>query len=292
MCIDSFLSYLQHEKRYSDKTLIAYRTDLNQFAEYLKSQYQVQHPSEATHFMARSFIVYLIDKGVTPRSVNRKISALKSYYKFLTRRSLITANPMQKVIFPKTSRRLPEYVEQQAMQNLLKHDWFTSDFYGQRDRLIIELLYNTGIRREELINIKTHDVNLNQNLLKITGKGNKQRLVPFTEQLSALIRHYITLKNETGQNNDYLLTTDKGEKMYPKFVYNKVKHYLSLVTTLDKKSPHVLRHTFATHLTNEGANLNAIKELLGHSTLAATQVYTHNNIQKLKDIYKKTHPKA
>jgi integrase/recombinase XerC len=292
MFIENFLSFLQHEKRYSDKTLVANRTDLIQFTDFLQLQYQVQNPAEANHFMVRSFIIQLIDEGVTPRSVNRKISALKSFYKFLKKRALIQINPMQKVIAPKTSKRLPVYVEQQPMQNLLQHDWFTDDFSGQRDRLIIELFYNTGIRREELINIQLHDVNLSQKLLKVLGKGNKERLIPFGEQLAALIRHYITYRNEMAADNTYLLLSDKGKKMYPKLVYNKVKHYLSLITTLDKKSPHVLRHTFATHLTNEGANLNAIKELLGHSSLAATQVYTHNNIQKLKDIYKKTHPKA
>jgi integrase/recombinase XerC len=292
MLSENFLSFLQHEKRYSDKTLIAYRTDLIQFTDFLQLQYQIENPVGANHFMVRSFIIKLIDEGVTPRSVNRKISTLKSFYKFLKKRALIEINPMQKVIAPKTSKRLPVYVEQQSMQNLLRHDWFADDFSGQRDRLIIELFYNTGIRRDELINIKLSDVNLSQKLLKVLGKGNKERLIPFDEKLAEIIRTYLLLRKEMTEENIYLLLSDKGAKMNPKLVYNKVKHYLSLITTLDKKSPHVLRHTFATHLTNEGANLNAIKELLGHSSLAATQVYTHNNIQKLKDIYKKSHPKA
>jgi integrase/recombinase XerC len=293
MNFESFLSYLQHEKRYSPKTLIAYETDLIQFSDFLQLQYQTTKPEDVTHFMVRAFIIELIDKGVTPRSVNRKISTLKSFYKFLKKRELVTNNPMQKVISPKTSKRLPEYIEQKPMQTLLGHDLFTFDFPGQRDKLIIELFYNTGIRRDELINLKISDVNLGQQTLKVLGKGNKERIIPFNQKLAEIIKNYLELRKEMATNEiPYLLLTDKGVKMYDRFVYSKVKHYLSIVTTADKRSPHVLRHTFATHLTNQGADLNAIKELLGHTSLAATQVYTHNNIQKLKDIYKKSHPKA
>jgi len=293
MNIESFLSFLQHEKRYSSKTLIAYQTDLIQFTDFLQTQYQTANAAEANHFMVRAFIINLIEQGVTPRSVNRKISALKSFYKFLKKRELVTVNPMQKVISPKTSKRLPEYIEQKPMQLLLGHDLFTYDFAGQRDKLIIELFYNTGIRRDELIHLKISDVNLPQKMLKVLGKGNKERLIPFDNKLAEIIKQYLELRKEVAATETpYLLLSDKGVKLYPKLVYNKVKHYLSMVTTADKRSPHVLRHTFATHLTNEGADLNAIKELLGHTSLAATQVYTHNNIQKLKDIYKKSHPKA
>jgi integrase/recombinase XerC len=293
MNIESFLSFLQHEKRYSSKTLIAYQTDLIQFTDFLQIQYHTDNPTGATHFMVRAFIINLIEQGVTPRSVNRKISALKSFYKFLKKRELVSVNPMQKVISPKTSKRLPEYIEQKPMQLLLGHDLFTYDFAGQRDKLIIELFYNTGIRRDELIHLKISDINLSQKTLKVLGKGNKERIIPFDQKLADIIKHYTELRKEVATTETpYLLLSDRGEKLYPKLVYNKVKHYLSMVTTADKRSPHVLRHTFATHLTNEGADLNAIKELLGHTSLAATQVYTHNNIQKLKDIYKKSHPKA
>lgn len=292
MWIENFISFLQHEKRYSRQTLIAYHTDLSQFASFLNQQYQLKDPVSATHFMIRSFIIKLIDEKKTPQTVHRKISALKSFYKYLKKRGLLHSNPMQKIIVPKTSKRLPIFIEQQPMHTLFSHDWFTDDFPGQRDRLLLELLYNTGMRRDELINIRLHDVNPHQKLLKVLGKGNKERLIPYGDLLQQVIHKYLQLRESIGADNDYLLLTDKGKKLYPKLVYNKVKHYLSLVTTVKKKSPHVLRHTFATHMTNEGAPLTAIKELLGHSSLAATQIYTHNHIEKLKEIYKKSHPKA
>jgi integrase/recombinase XerC len=294
MFIENFLSFLQYEKRYSENTLVAYKTDLIQFTDFLKLQYQIQNPSEASHLFIRSFIINLIEQNVTPRSVNRKISTLKSFYKFLKKRNLIKINPMQKVISPKTSKKLPVYVEGGAMKNLLSHDFFTNDFEGQRDKLIVELFYNTGIRRAELIGIKINDISLSQKTLKVLGKGNKERIIPFNQELAIIIEQYLNYRAELIDNekNNVLLLTSKGKPLNESLVYNKVKHYLSLVTTIDKKSPHVLRHTFATHLTNQGAELNAIKELLGHSSLAATQVYTHNNIQKLKDIYKLSHPKA
>lgn len=293
MYTENFLSFLQYEKRYSEKTLVAYKTDLIQFIDFLQIQYQISNPAEASHLFIRSFIINLIDTGVIPRSVNRKISTLKSFYKFLVKRQLVKANPMLKVVSPKTSKRLPVYVEGNAMQNLLSHDFFADNFEGQRDRVIIELFYNAGIRRAELIDLKLADVNLSQKTLKVTGKGNKQRIIPFSNELAAIIQYYINFRNEIASaDTNNLLLTIKGKPLNETLVYKKVKHYLSMVTTLDKKSPHVLRHTFATHLTNQGAELNAVKELLGHSSLAATQVYTHNNIQKLKDIYKLSHPKA
>ncbi len=292
MYIENFLSYLRFEKRYSEKTLIAYATDLRQFSEFLLKTYEIDNPVAANHLKIRSFIVDQIDQKISPRSINRKISTLKSFYKFLKRRGLTEGNPMLKVISPKTSKKLPVYVENEAMKTLLNHDFFTDDFAGHRDHLIIELFYNTGIRLAELMNIKVNDVDLAQKMLKVLGKGNKERIIPFDNQLGNIISKYIQMRNENFPENNFLIITDKGEPLYPKFVYRKVKHYLTMVTTVEKKSPHVLRHTFATHLTNQGADLNAIKELLGHSSLAATQVYTHNNIQKLKDIYKSAHPKA
>lgn len=291
MFIDSFLSYLKYEKRYSEKTLIAYQTDLQQFHTFLKDIYQIENPVEASHLFIRGFIVEQINKGIMPRSVNRKISTLKSFYKFLKKRGFTTINPMQKIISPKTSKRLPVYIEQEPMHTLLQHDFFSNDFKGQRDKLMIELFYSTGIRREELISLTLENVSLSQKTIKVLGKGNKERIIPFNEKMNSIISDYLILRNQIATVNN-LLVSDKGKKLSESFVYKKVKHYLGLVTTIEKKSPHVLRHTFATHLTNQGAELNAIKELLGHTSLAATQVYTHNNIQKLKDIYKLSHPKA
>ncbi len=293
MYIENFLSFLQYEKRYSEKTLVAYKTDLIQFLDFLQVQYQISNPADAGHLFIRGFIIQLIDNGVTPRSVNRKISTLKSFYKFLVKRQLVKANPMLKVVSPKTSKRLPVYVETTAMNTLLNHDFFSDDFEGQRDRLMIELFYNAGIRRAELISLKISDISISQQTLKVTGKGNKQRIIPFSAELANIIQHYMNFRKEVAPeavNN--LLLTKNGKPLNESLVYKTVKHYLSMVTTIEKKSPHVLRHTFATHLTNQGAELNAVKELLGHNSLAATQVYTHNNIQKLKDIYKLSHPKA
>lgn len=285
---DKFLSYLQNEKRYSPLTILAYRTDLTQFYDFIKSQYDIENIEGVTHSLIRSWIVDMIDTNISTRSVNRKITSLKSYYKFLLREGAVENNPMLKILPPKTSKKLPVFVDQKSMDELLDNTDFEEGERGTRDRLIILLLYSTGMRLTELINLKVSDIDLKSSVLKVLGKGNKERILPFSNQLSAELSAYL---EEVGPV-EWLFVTDKGKKLYEKLVYRVVNSYLSKVTTIGKKSPHVLRHTFATHMLNNGADLNAIKEFLGHVSLSATQVYTHNTIKKLTNIYKQAHPKA
>jgi integrase/recombinase XerC len=237
----------------------------------------------------------MMEEGHTARTVNRKITTLKSFFRFLVKEGEIRENPMSRVIAPKTSARLPVFVEQESMINLFEGIDFGTGYTAGRDRLMMELFYATGMRLSELINLKGTDLDMYSKLLKVTGKRNKQRLIPLTENMVSLLGHYLVLKRETfpGEKDDsYLLLTNKGEQLYPKMVYRTVHYYLDQVTTISKRSPHVIRHTFATHMLNNGADLNAIKEILGHANLAATQVYTHNTIEKLKSIYKQAHPRA
>lgn len=287
---DSFLQYLRYEKRLSNHTLIAYSNDLKQFLEYLDTTYQIKQLSEISHIIIRSWVVSLMEQKITARSVNRKITTLKTFYKFLLRQSIVTENPMLKIQSPKTSKRLPVFVEKDKMDLLLDHTNFDSDFKGQRDKLIIELFYATGIRLSELINLKHKDVDMSKCQLKVLGKRNKERIIPFSDTLKEQLNQYFNIK--PGKNEGYLFVNEKSKKINEKFAYRVVNRYLSGVTTIDKKSPHVLRHTFATHMLNNGADLNAIKELLGHANLSATQVYTHNTVEKLKNIHKQAHPKA
>lgn len=287
---DRFLQYLQYEKRFSNHTLIAYTNDLRQFLEYLDTTYQIKQLSEISHIIIRSWVVSLMEQKITARSVNRKITTLKTYYKFLLRQSIVTENPMLKIQSPKTSKRLPVFVEKDKMDLLLDHTDFDPGFKGQRDKLIIELFYATGIRLTELINLRHKDVDMSKCQLKVLGKRNKERIIPFSDELKRQLEHYSEIK--PGGNEGYLFINPKGKKINEKFAYRIVNRYLSGVTTIGKKSPHVLRHTFATHMLNNGADLNAIKELLGHANLSATQVYTHNTVEKLKNIHKQAHPKA
>lgn len=287
---NSFSEYLQYEKRSSSHTLLAYTHDLDQFFEYLDTTYQIKNISEINHLIIRSWIVSLMDQKISSRSVNRKITTLKSFYKYLLRQKTVTENPMLKIQSPKTSKRLPVFVEREKMDVLLDNITFGDDFEGQRNKLIIEIFYATGIRLSELINIKHTDVDISNCQLKVLGKRNKERIIPFNDGLKEQIKRYE--KSKSGMKEDYLFVNKNGKKLYPKFIYRLVNHYLSDVTTIDKKSPHVLRHTFATHMLNNGADLNAIKELLGHANLSATQVYTHNTVEKLKNIHKQAHPKA
>lgn len=291
MHINEFIDFIQHEKRGSKHTIIAYKNDLLTFEAYLNKEFST--PLEDVNYqMIRSWVVHLMEQGIGAKSVNRKISSLKSFYKFLVKKEVIKINPLNRVISPKIPKRLPSFVEEKKMSNLFGQVQFKDDFNGLRDRLVLEIFYSTGMRLSELINIKKSDIN--DRSVKVLGKGNKQRIIPLTVAVLNVISAY--LEKAKGLNldreNDYLLVTDKGRKMNPKFVYNKVNSYLAQVTSMEKKSPHVLRHTFATHLLNNGADINAIKELLGHSSLAATQVYTHNSIEKLKNIYTNTHPLA
>jgi integrase/recombinase XerC len=290
-----FLDYIAYEKRYSLHTITAYRSDLDQFSDFLSLQYQISDLNTADHQVIRSWIVSLMEEGNTPRTVNRKITTLKSFYRFQVKEGLLTENPMSRVIAPKTSQRLPVFVEQDNMTMLFEEVNFGEGYSAIRDRLIMEMFYATGMRLSELINLKQSDLDPYKKMVKVTGKRNKQRIIPFTQNLVILLDIYIGMKKEkfAGEGQDsYLFLTDKGEKLYSKMVYRLVHHYLDQVTTISKRSPHVIRHTFATHMLNNGADLNAIKEILGHANLAATQVYTHNTIEKLKSIYKQAHPRA
>jgi integrase/recombinase XerC len=287
-----FLAYLQYEKRYSLHTVTAYRTDLDQFFEYLLRQYNIAEIQIVTHPMIRSWLVELMEHGISPRSITRKLTTLKSFYRYLLREGAVDTNPMRKIASPKISKRLPVFVEKDRMQNLLEEVDFGEGYAAVRDKLILELFYATGMRLSELVNLKEADFNFHHDTIKVTGKRNKERLIPFAKKLETLIRLYLEEKKSTFGETEAMFLTDKGNRIYPRMVYRIVTAYLGKVTTLEKKSPHVLRHTFATHLLNNGAELNAIKELLGHANLSATQVYTHNTIDKLKVIYKQAHPKA
>ena len=295
MTKDRFLDYITYEKRYSQNTIQAYGSDLEQFFNFLSAQYDLSDINKVDHQVIRSWVVSLMESKNSARTVNRKITTLKSYFKFLIKEGSVTENPMNRVVAPKTSKRLPVFVEQESMNDLFDKIEFGEGYPGVRDRMIMELFYATGMRLSELVNLKDEDLDLYKNVLKVTGKRNKQRIIPFSGNLSGLMKCYLELKGKTfpaDEQNTHLFVTNKGEKLYPKLVYRMVHHYLNLVTTISKRSPHVIRHTFATHMLNNGADLNAIKEILGHANLAATQVYTHNTIEKLKSIYKQAHPRA
>ena len=284
---EKFLQFLEHEKRYSVHTIKSYSTDLEQFIQFLSSEFQVNTVKNVNFQFVRSWIAKLLSNNISPRSVNRKITTLKTYFRFLLQENLIKQSPMQKIISPKTSKRLPVFVEQVKMEKLLNEIDFGVGFLAQRDRLILELFYFTGIRLSELINLKNKDINYSDSTILVLGKRKKERLIPLTSDILSKIK-----KLNSSNKSKYLFTTDKGKQISTKQVYRLVNKYLSMVTTLDKKSPHILRHTFATHLLNNGADINAIKELLGHANLSATQIYTHNTIEKLKTVYKQAHPRA
>lgn len=292
--MELFFKYLEYEKRYSPHTLTSYHTDLGQFAQYLQDTYQITDPAEADHSIIRSWILTLVHKNLEARSVNRKIACLRSYYKFLLSQQRISSNPMLRIKAPKVSKKLPAFVPEEPFNHFLDSFAFEDTFEGQRDRLILEFLYGTGMRLAELIGIAHEDLDLHAKTVRVLGKGNKVRIIPLNDTLLSTLTLYLEHKKSHFGNNisEKLLVTNKERPLYPKFVYRVAKKYISLVTTSEHKSPHVLRHSFATHLLNNGADLNAIKDLLGHASLAATQVYTHNSIEKLKSIFEKAHPKA
>ncbi len=292
--IAAFLNHLKFQKRYSQHTIISYETDLRDFSDFILVQYSETDILKATPMVVRSWLAGLKEKGMSSRSINRKISSLKSFYKHFLKEGSLKTNPMAQVISPKVSKRLPQYVEKEDMAVLFKDVEFDEGFAGSTQKLMVMLLYFTGMREAELIGLKETGVDFYNKTIKVLGKGSKERIIPANDSLLAEIRNYLDEKNRLALESDrsILLVNEKGRKLYPKYVYLQVKRYLSQVTTIEKKSPHILRHSFATHLTGNGADINAVKELLGHSSLAATQVYTHNNIQKLKDIHKKAHPRA
>lgn len=290
---EQFLEYLCQVKRYSEHTLLAYRSDLDQFEKYLKEQYDTDSCHLADQGMVRSWFAALRRGGTARSTFNRKRSALRSLYGYLLKSDIIRNNPMDKVVSLKNDRRLPMFMDQEKLEEILDPRLFGQNFQDIRDQFMLELFYTTGIRRAELIELKHADVDVEKQQMRIKGKGNKERLLPLLGQVVESYQRYCEEKAKVfGCDVPWVFVTDKGAKTYPVFVYRRVNAYLSRLTTLVKRSPHVLRHSFATHMLNNGADLNAIKELLGHASLSATQVYTHNSIEKIKNIYKQAHPKA
>lgn len=292
--IESFINYLRFEKRYSQHTIISYSTDLEQFFQFLISQYDGPTLPGITSTFVRSWLAEMRSEKITPKSLNRKISSLKSFFKYQIKLGAITQTPMLTIVSPRVNKRLPSFVTQNDMEVLRTNSEFSTDWKGRTNELLLNIFYNTGMRLAELINLKESQVDPSNTQLKVLGKGNKERIIPVSMELIAEIIAYVSGKKKQFDSpvRTNLLVNKRGKPLYPKYVYRVVNENLSRVTTLQKKSPHVMRHTFATHLTNNGADLNAVKELLGHSSLASTQVYTHNTIDNLKEVYKKAHPKA
>jgi len=290
--IEQFMQYSEMEKKQSKHSCDAYASDLRQFSDFLEIQYQVKEIRDFNHLQIRSWIASMMQAGISARSISRKISTLKSLYKFMRKQDWVMDNPMVKIQLPKVSKKLPVFVDEQAIDKLFGSDQFNEDFTGKRDELILHVHYGTGMRLSELINLKVKDIDMYKSQLKVLGKRNKERIIPISNELKALIQAFLMIRAEMGFDLPELFCTDKGKIMYPRLVYQIVHVALSGVTTIQKRSPHVLRHTYATHLLNNGADLNAIKELLGHANLSATQVYTHNSIERLKEVYKKKHPRS
>jgi len=294
MTVEQFLTYLQHEKRYSPHTVQSYRTDLIQFRDFMLQTFELSL-NDVAYIHVRNYMVLLMEEGVTENSIGRKLSTLRSFYKYLVREQIVQSSPMALVKAPKAPKRLPVFVDDQKLDLLLdSEEFFDGSFSSVRDRLVIEALFGTGMRLAELLTLKESDINFYDSNIRVLGKRNKERIVPISKPLEDQLRTYIELKTLQKFDNktEGLFVTDKGADAYPKLIYRIVQRYLSFISTQDKKSPHVLRHSYATSLLNRGADLNAIKELLGHASLAATQVYTHNSVERLKSIYKQAHPKA
>jgi integrase/recombinase XerC len=292
--IRSFIDHLKFGKRYSAHTIRSYKDDLEAFMAYVGDEFGGLGLKEVSPAVVRSWLASMKDEGMSSRSLNRKISSLRSFYKYQLKNGVVELSPMGAIISPRMSKRLPVFVEQKDMAILFDEVVFPDDWEGRTDRLALAILYYTGMRLSELVGLRESHVDRGNRTVKVLGKGNKERVIPVNEVLMAAMGEYCDQKvvELEAPDREFLLVGRKGRKLYPKYVYRLVREYLGQVTTIGQKSPHVLRHTFATHLMNAGAGLNPVKELLGHASLAATQVYTHNTIEKLKDIYKKAHPKA
>jgi len=292
--IDKYIEYIKYEKRYSNHTVGAYKIDLNQYVRFVGQKYDINIlDSDFSHI--RSWIVYLSNEEISKRSINRKITTLRSFFKYFKQNGQIVANPAAKINLLKTSKPLPVYIEEEEMADLFNDDLFSDDYKGVLSKTIIDLLYSTGMRVSELVNLKANNIDWHNNQLKVLGKRNKERIIPIGMGTVELLHLYNKVRDDQISHiidDSYFFIGIKGKKIYPKFVYRIINYYLSLVTTIKKRSPHVIRHTFATHMLNKGADLNAIKEILGHASLSATQIYTHNSIENLKNVYKQAHPKA
>ena len=287
-----FLEYLQFEKRYSQHTIIAYQNDLEQFFSFLITEFDAPEITAVNSSFIRTWLASLKNDEMTAKSINRKISSLKSFFKYQMKTGVIAQTPMSTIVIPKMSKRLPSFVEEKDIATLISHVEFSDDWKGRTEKLVVQLFYSTGMRLSELINLKESQLDASYSQIKVLGKGNKERILPVSKEFMNELKKYIAEKPVCLPGVYNLFVNEKGKQLQPRAVYAFVKKYLSLVTTVEKKSPHVLRHSFATHLMNNGADLNAVKELLGHSSLAATQIYTHNTIEKLKEVFKKAHPKA
>ena len=293
MLIKAFLDYLRLERNYSEKTIVSYRTDLQEFEEFFKKVDAELDFARVDADVVRNWMVSLMDDGRAATSVNRKLSSLRSFYRFLLKRKVVSVDPMLKVVGPKKKKPLPSFVREKDMDRLLDGLLFDGSFEGCRDRTILEVFYATGMRRSELIELNDADVDLSAKLIKVTGKRNKQRLIPFGEELAEDLLNYIKVRNETlSQGAEAFFVLKNGARMYSEAIYRLVRRYLSGVVTLKKRSPHVLRHTFATAMLNGKAELRAVKELLGHESLATTEVYTHTTFEELKKVYEQAHPRA
>lgn len=289
---NQFLDQLKYQKKYSKHTLLAYESDIDQFQKFSFSQFNIADLTTITSEHIRTWIVHLRDRGTKPSSINRKLSSLKSFYSWLKKTGKIKALPTSTVKALKTSKNLPKYVESSEMNNLMDQMYFAKDYETALEFAVLSLLYHTGMRRAELIGLEDRNVNLNMGTVKVLGKRNKERILPLGQEAAAYLGHYRKLRNEEFSSENSFFLTAKGKPLYPKYVYNMVSRNLKAFSKVDQKSPHVLRHSFATHLLRNGADLSSIKELLGHSSLAATQVYTHNDIEHLKEIHQQLHPKS
>ena len=295
MHIEHFIKYLKNEKRYSEHTIRSYQRDLMQFIAFAENENKLLNPLSIDYKIIRKWIVFLMNNGYSAKSINRKLSTLRSFYKYLLKEGIVKTNPTIKITAPKVEKRLPQFIEIKSMNMLFDNIEFPNSFEGLRDELILLTFYFTGIRRAELINIKIENIDIAQLTIKVLGKRNKERIIPVPKMYFTKLAKYQQERSKIrlcSDDNSYLFITIKGCKMYPKSIYRVVNKYLTKVTTNEKKSPHILRHTFATHMLNNGADLNAIKELLGHANLSATEVYTHNTFEKLKNIYNQAHPRA